>query len=81
MKLSKWVVNLEKAFFSEMSDAFDFYKKYRATRRCPAVIATAQDSILMPKEDFNALLNILKNRDKTAQLTNSGSVVSEMDCS
>ena len=35
----------------------------------------------MPKEDFNALLNILKNRDKTAQLTNSGSVVSERDCS
>ena len=80
LKLGKWVVNLQKAFLSKMSDAADFYKKYRATRKCPAVIASAQDTIKLPKEDFDSLLSLIKSRDKDAELTENGSILSKKNC-
>ena len=77
---SKWVINIEQAYLTDKSDAFNFYKKNRETRKCPGVIATASETIHLPKEDFESLVQIFKDKDSTVGFNNQGLLMSKRRC-
>jgi len=51
MEDGKWLISIEDAFINDIP----IFKEFAADNSCNAVIATALNTIKMPKSDFNAL--------------------------